>query len=75
MAKHKFIRVTVGRRLSDDKFGSFNAEITEEVEIESGDDVKDVRHALQRRVLKETKALLMDTVEATKAGVSKISKK
>lgn len=66
MAKHKFIRVTVGRRLSDDSFGTFNAEITEEVELEEGDNVKDVRAALQRRVLKETKILLTDARDALK---------
>lgn len=66
MPKHKSIRVTVSRRVSDDNFGSYGAEISEEIELEDGDNTKDVREALKRRVLKETKSLLDDTVALMK---------
>ena len=37
MAKTKMIRVSLNRKLSDDKYGSYGAEITLEVELEDGD--------------------------------------
>jgi hypothetical protein len=53
MAKTTRYSLTLDRKLSDDAFGSYGAAVTEEVELEGGDDLKEVRKAVRSRLTKE----------------------
>lgn len=65
MAKTKRIVVTVDRKMSDDNYGSFGGSVTEEVEIEEGDDLKAERRAARERCVKELGFTLKAVKEAT----------
>lgn len=43
MAKTKNLTLTLVRRVSDGNYGTFGAEVTIEVELEAGDDPKEIK--------------------------------
>ena len=71
MAKSKLVQVSVRRMVTDNNFGNYAAEWTERVEVEEGDNIREVRAVLKNRVIRELKLLLEDTVKHVSTKVAK----
>jgi len=58
MAKIKNMVLTLSRKVSDNNYGSYGADVTLEVEVEPGDDVKEVKASLRKAAKKDLDASL-----------------
>lgn len=56
--KLKTLIVTLSRKVSDDNYGSYGADITLEAELEKGDDVKEVKAELRKQATKDLERAL-----------------
>jgi hypothetical protein len=66
MAKTKTLRVSLHRKLSDDKYGSYGAEVSLEVELEEGDS----KDKVFKKVLSSAEEDLKLAVRASKLKLS-----
>ena len=74
MAKTKNLTLTLVRRLSDGNYGTYGAEVTLEVELETGDDVKEVKSSLLKSATRDLDRAL-EAVKPQEEAPSKKSRK
>lgn len=53
MAKITRLILTLTRKISDNAYGTYGAEVTVEAQLEDGDDVKDVKSNIRKSALKD----------------------
>lgn len=71
MAKVKSIRVSMIRKISDENYGTFGAEVEEEIILEEGDD----RERVLRKSAKRLEEELVTVLQAAYVKVSNSKKK
>lgn len=67
MAITKRVVISVHRKISDDNYGSFGVDVTEEVELEEDDVRKEVGAIVRARAIKSCEAALNEVMAALPA--------
>jgi hypothetical protein len=73
MAKIKRIVLTLNKKVSDNNYGSFGADVTLEAELEPGDDLKEVKENLRKSATRDLERALemIKPEEKTKTKIKK----